>query len=337
MGMYDYLLPFQQHLLDQVDMALEEIQGGGTSQGILLIGASGTGKSHALDLIVNRHGAVRMEGYQRTTTCCRVNTTAKADANTTAAGILAQLGKPMSSSRGKADLMTLELSVQDALVAHKVHILIVEEFHNAMLSGSPHLRGQTSRLLKNLWNQSPVGAADSWAIPDRQRGDYRLLIIISGTNELKEVFAKDKELASRFSYMIESTPLNFQPDESYEAFQYVFHSLAERFGVSDMLDANDEVIVPRCLVACQSHLRVLEKLIQRTATLSRRRDCGTPLDLLTKAYDSMPDAKHPMGNPFMWDEPQMELYFERGAKAKQAAEVEHAKQESKKHSKKGRS
>ena len=41
MGMYDYLLPFQQHLLDQVDMALEEIQGGGTSQGILLIGASG--------------------------------------------------------------------------------------------------------------------------------------------------------------------------------------------------------------------------------------------------------------------------------------------------------
>lgn len=328
MGQHDYLLPFQQQLLDQVDMALEEIRAGSTSQGILLIGASGTGKSHGLDLAVTRYGAERMEGCQRITTCCRVETEAQADAKTTAAGVLTQLGRPMANK--KENLARLESSMRDALRVHRVQILIFEEFHNAMLSGSPQLRGQTSRLLKNVWNQSPAGSADSWAVPDRQRGDYRLLIIISGTAKLKEVFEQDEELASRFSFMIEASQPDFQPDASYEEFQYVFRSLAERFGLSDLLDPNDEVISPRCLVACQSHYRVLEKLFQRTATLYRRQgNQGQALELLAKAFDAMPGAKHPLGNPFRWDEKEMELYFVRAEQAKRAAEAMKAAQKPK--------
>lgn len=41
MAIYDYKLPFQQRLLDEIDMALEEIRAGGNSRGILLMGASG--------------------------------------------------------------------------------------------------------------------------------------------------------------------------------------------------------------------------------------------------------------------------------------------------------
>lgn len=46
-----YVLPFQRDLLDTVGMALEEVQEGSTSQGILLIGESGTGKTMALDML----------------------------------------------------------------------------------------------------------------------------------------------------------------------------------------------------------------------------------------------------------------------------------------------
>lgn len=86
-----------------------------------------------------------------------------------------------------------------AMRAHKVLILIFEEFHNALLSNSPLFRGQTARMLKNIWNQAPLESAGGWAIPDIHRGDYRLLIIVSGTNELRKPFDTDKELGSRLA------------------------------------------------------------------------------------------------------------------------------------------
>lgn len=294
----DFLLPFQQRLLEQIDLALEEVNAGGNSQGILLIGASGTGKSHGLDMAANLYERPQRDGYQRITPLIRVSASTKADAYTTAAGVLRQLGKPMPPTRGSASLLTLELSMQEALLAHRVRILMLEEFHNALL-GSKQLRGQTARLLKNLWNQSPQEVANDWAVPNTLRGDQRLVIVISGTNELREVFETDKELGSRFSCMVEAKSLAFFPVESLQDFRHVFRSMAKRFALS--LDANDDVIVPRFLAACEGHLRLLEKLMQRTATLSRREGGQKiTLGLLARAFDTMGGAPHPLGNPFGW-------------------------------------
>lgn len=312
MGANDFVLPFQQRLLDQVEMALEEIKAGGNSQGILLIGASGTGKSHGLDLVANRYAFEQMDGYQRITPCCRVSASTKADAYTTVAGVLTQLGKPMPNAKGNSNLMTLELSMQAALVAHRVQILIFEEFHNALLSGTPQLRGQTARLLKNQWNQSPLETAIGWAVPDIQRGDHRLVNVISGTDELREVFDKDKELGSRFGCVVEASSLNFSPPDSFKDFRYVFRSMAERFGLSDRLDADDDAIVARFLAACEAHLRVLEKLMQRTATLSRRQGVLViTLELLATAFDQIGGTTHPMGNPFRWTDEELTAHIVR--------------------------
>jgi len=309
MGMHDCILPFQQRLLDQIDMSLEEIEGGGNSQGILLIGASGTGKSHALELVVNRYGAVRMEGYQRINACCRVAAATKADAATTATSVLAQLGKPNAA---KSSLDALERSMMAALRAHKVRLLIFEEFHNALLSGAPLLRGQTARLLKNTWNQNPLESADGWAIPNQQRGDYRLAIIVSGTDELREPFKKDKELASRFGCVIETDQLAFKPAESFRDFRRVLRSLAERFNLASRLDANNDDLAARFLAACQAHLRILEKLLQRIATLSRRHPGQEiTMDLLANAYDQVAEKAHPRGNPFRWTADEVASYVTR--------------------------
>lgn len=312
MGLYDYKMPFQQRLLDEVEMALDEIRAGGNSHGILLMGASGTGKSHALDLVVGRYGAQRQEGYQRITTCCRVSSAAKADAPSTAAGVLAQLGKPVSTSSGSTKLSELELSMHAAMRAHKVLILILEEFHNALLSNSPLFRGQTARMLKNIWNQAPLESADGWAIPDTLRGDYRLLIIVSGTDALRNPFDADKELGSRFSCVIETEQPRFFPLESFKEFRLVFKSLAERYGLADSLDANDDDVVARFLIACGAHYRKLEKLLQRIATLSRRHpEQNLSLEILATAYDQVGDNSHLTGNPFRWTSEEVTAYVMR--------------------------
>ncbi len=312
MGIYDYKLPFQQRLLDEVDMALEEIWAGGNSHGILLMGASGTGKSHALDLVVGRFGAESQEGYQRIKTCCRVSSAAKADATSIAAGVLAQLGKPVSTSSGSTKLSELELSMHAAMRAHKVQILILEEFHNALLSNSPLFRGQTARMLKNIWNQAPLESAGGWAIPDTHRGDYRLLIIVSGTDELRKPFDTDKELGSRFSCVIETEQPRFFPSESLREFRLVFQSLAERYGLADRLDANDDDVASRFLIACGAHYRKLEKLLQRIATLCRRHpEQNLSLEMPASAYDQVGDNGHLIGNPFRWTSEEVTAYVMR--------------------------
>ncbi|ODS68317.1 MAG: hypothetical protein ABS38_06895 [Acidovorax sp. SCN 68-22] len=312
MGIYDYKLPFQQRLLDEVDMALEEIRAGGNSHGILLMGASGTGKSHALDLVVGRFGAESQEGYQRIKTCCRVSSAAKADAPSIAAGVLAQLGKPVSTSSGTTKLSELELSMHAAMRAHKVLILILEEFHNALLSNSPLFRGQTARMLKNIWNQAPLESAGGWAIPDTHRGDYRLLIIVSGTDELRKPFDTDKELGSRFSCVIETEQPRFFPPESLREFRLVLQSLAERYGLADHLDANNDDVASRLLIACGAHYRKLEKLLQRIATLSRRHpEQNLSLEMLATAYDQVGDNGHLIGNPFRWSSEEVTAYVKR--------------------------
>lgn len=297
----DYLLPFQERLLAQVEAALGEIAAGGNSQGIQLIGASGSGKTHGLDELVKRypHG---LDESQRLTPCCRVAVTAQGDAVSTAAAVLRQLGKPITS-KPRQSLKFLEPDMQQALLAQRVRILVFEEFHNAMLAGTPQLRGQIARFLKNLWNLHPQGSPASWATPQIGRDDHRLVVIVSGTDELLKVFEKDAELASRFGCIVRADKMAFSPPESFRSFQNVFGSLTDRFGLSDRLSPKDYSTVARCMLACGPHLRKLEKLLQRMATLARRPDAPTAIfELLGASFDEVGGATGPSINPFTLNE-----------------------------------
>lgn len=266
----DFLLPFQERLLEQVETALGEIAAGGNSQGIQLIGASGSGKTHGLDALADRYPpTIGIDGKQRITPCCRVAMAAQADAVATAASVLHQLGKPPRGG-AKPNLKLLEPDVHRGLLAHRVRILVFEEFHNALLASTPQLRGQMARFLKNLWNLHPEDSPLRWSTPEPERGDHRLVVIVSGTDELVKVFEKDAELASRFGCVVKAEQVAFFPPESFDNFRNVYSSLAARFGLSDRLSPEDYSMVARCMLACGPHLRKLEKLLQRMATLVRR-------------------------------------------------------------------
>ncbi|WP_157273615.1 TniB family NTP-binding protein [Thiobacillus denitrificans] len=293
----NYLLPFQQRLLEQVETALDEIADGGNSQGILLIGASGSGKTHGLDVLAEGYPPT-LENNQRITPCCRVAVTAQADAVATAASVLHQLGKPLQVST-RPNLKLLEPDMHRALRAHQVRILVFEEFHNALLASTPQLRGQIARFLKNLWNLHPEGSPLGWATPEPGRGDQRLVVIVSGTDELLKVFEKDAELGSRFGCVVMAEQVAFFPPVAFENFRNVYGSIAGRFGLSKRLSPEDDSTVARCMLASGPHLRKLEKLLQRMSTLASRLDgTKTDLELLAAAFDAVGGATGPSINPF---------------------------------------
>jgi hypothetical protein len=294
----NYLLPFQKRLLEQVETALDEIAAGGNSQGIQLIGASGSGKTHGLDALADGYPPT-IDFNQRITPCCRVAVTAQADAVATAASVLHQLGKPIKAS-SRPNLKLMEPDMHRALRSHRVRILVFEEFHNALLASTPQLRGQIARFLKNLWNLHPEDSPLRWSTPEPGRGDQRLVVIVSGTDELLKVFEKDAELASRFGCVVRAEQVAFFPPESFENFRNVYGSLVGRFGLSDRLLLEDDFTVARCMLACGPHLRKLEKLLQRMATLVRRPYVPkTDLGLLAAAFDAVGGATGDSSkNPF---------------------------------------
>lgn len=299
-----YLLPFQHHLIAQVNTALDEVNAGKNSHGLLLVGASGTGKTFSLDTLCEQVGERLTPStpiqYQPISPICRTSATTKADASTTAGELLRILGKPVKGS-SRTGIIQLESDLLAALVARQVKMLVFEEFNNAMLSGSPQLRGQTARLLKNIWNMRPAESSQSWAKPAPGRGDARLVIVVSGTEELLKVFEKDKELGSRFSTIIHAHTLDFSPPESFKAFRSVLHQMAELEALTDQLDVNDDAMAARMLLACNSHLRLLEKLLQRTGTLRRRSEHRNVSmnEILTKAYEEVGGVE--TDNPFLFD------------------------------------
>src|SRR5688572_10475527 len=71
-------LPAQQALIDQVQKGLLEIDAGGNSMGILLVGPSGTGKTTAIDLVSERYPPY-VDGVQRCFPCCRISAASKGD------------------------------------------------------------------------------------------------------------------------------------------------------------------------------------------------------------------------------------------------------------------
>jgi len=293
------LLPPQQRLLDQVQKALAEIDHGGSSRGILMSGPSGTGKTTAMDLVA-KLPLPRGTGPQRCVPCCRIEAKARSDTSSVAQSILEELGKPAAVTR-RLRGWELERQVHQALIACGVRILILEEFNNALLANTKHLRGQLAQFLKNLWNLHPVGDPSSWALPQPSRGDRRLVIIVSGTEEIRPVFDRDAELSSRFDIRINTTRLWFDSAKSCEQFARVFGSLVERFGLSEAIDASNASTLARSMFATQAHLRELESLLRRAATLHRA--AGAELTgeaLLAEALDDRRGPHEGRANPFRW-------------------------------------
>jgi hypothetical protein len=299
--MSDFLLPFQHKLVKAVETALYEIDRGGNSQGILLIGPPGSGKTHGLDEVARGYPP-SIDGDQPKVTCCRSLIPANAGAGATAGAAIGRLGKPDAGS----SITVLEPQLTAAMIAREVRILMFEEVHNALLAGSPNLRGQLPRLLKNIWNQPPPNASSSWAKPEPGRGDMRIVIVLSGTRELEPVFERDQELASRFLCVIRAQLPAFSPPESFRDFRYVLRSLANRFGISELVPASDDSIAARCLFGCEFHYRKLEYLLQRVATLAKTSvEPVSPIELLSIASEQVGGLKAATRNPFRWSEDEL--------------------------------
>lgn len=294
-----YRLPAQQSLLEQVQKGLREIDAGGNSRGILVAGPSGTGKTTAMDLVSSLF-LPYADGIQRCVPCCRVSAAAKSDTSSVAQSILRRLGKPLSATRNLR-ARELEAQVHAAIIACRVRIMIFEEMHNSLLATTKQLRGELSRFLKNLWNSSPDEDGISWAMPQQDRGDHRLIIIVSGTDEIRPVFDRDSELSSRYSCRINTPLLWFHPPESMRHFRAVFANLSARFGLNGGFATPDAALLSRTMFSCDAHLRRLEMLLSRAATLQSAETSNVdPTTLLSMAFEEVLQADASHENPFQW-------------------------------------
>lgn len=307
-----YVLPFQRDLLDTVGMALDEVQEGSTSQGILLIGESGTGKTMALDMLCAHveamfNTSVSASPYQQLTAVCRVESGAKADAVSILKEILSKLGKPYRAGT-RATLAQLETDAMAALSARKVRLLVLEEFHNTLLAGSRQLRGQAALLLKNIWNRVPQGSSASWVRPGSSE-DTRLVLVVSGTEELLPVFEKDAELSSRFNTMLPAPRIRLYPAADFQLFRQVARNMCRRYDIEALLDvAKDDALAVRLYFASEGHLRVLNSLLLRCRTLRKReqhKGAGA-IEILANAHSkTLPKGISEDSNPFLWSGPDL--------------------------------
>lgn len=289
MAKRNYILPHQQQLISSVELALEEIKLGGNSHGMLYIGPTGIGKTHGVDRLAERYPVYQV-GAQTIQPCLRINTQSVANASAIIAKLMSLMNRPINEKKSYA---ALEGELFKALAIRGVRLVVLEELHNALRSADAKFRGQINRFLKNIWNIPPEDSAQNWAVPDVARKDHRIIVVATGTEELLPVFHTDKELRSRFSSEIKCEAAAFFPPERFKQFRFVFRELTLRFNVDDILRPDDNALVSRCLIATEGHLRQLESLIQRSASLRRRgRQTTSALELMTLAaqdlsYDSL--------------------------------------------------
>ena len=247
-----FLLPHQSALIRQVDLALAEVALTKTSRGLLLIGPSGSGKTFMLDLLARRMPPTTTSG-QRKIRVCTVSLESSGDPASIMRAILAKLGKPQSVT-AKMRVADLEWQVIDALDACGVEILILEEFHNALLKTDSRFRGQANRLLKNLWN------ADDHT---------KRVILISGTEAIRKIFDGDDELNSRYGCRVNAASLWFDAQGRSPHFRGIAEAITNRHGVNHLIDTGNKLVLGRLLFACHGHLRRLDELCARVATLAR--------------------------------------------------------------------
>ena len=147
--------------------------------------------------------------------------------------------------------------------------------------------GVLSSLTKNM---APEDSSLGWSKPAPGRDDWRVIIVVSGTEELLPVFDKDAELSSRFSTIVRAQQLGFTPPAAFKEFRGVLKHMVAHEELTGWLVANDNDLAARIMLACNGHLRLLEKLLQRTATLwtkaGKNRDLP-PLALLAQAFPAI--------------------------------------------------
>lgn len=297
--MSDYQLPFQAQLVDRAALAVSEVAAGGESQGILLIGPSGVGKTHALDLLAQRYAA-STAGAQRVTPCVRLQMSAKTSAASTSRAILLQLHRPLPARRPPDNHEAL---AHDALRAQDTRLVIGEKYHNAMLADTSGMRKQNADYLKNLWNLPPSTSPHGWSGRAVDSSRHSLVIVASGIDALLRAFLSDSELRSRFGTVIEAPQVGLYPPERFRDFRFVLRSMTERHGLGDLISANDSVLATQLLIACESHLRVLSSLLERTATLAKVRGVASGASpLLAEAYLQRAMSSAATTNPFEMSE-----------------------------------
>lgn len=296
-----FLLPHQAELIRQVDLAFAEVATTKSSRGILLIGPSGSGKTFLLELLERRRPSVKAAG-QRKVPVCVVTLGSTSDPTSIMRRILSVLGKPESVTAG-IKVADLEWQVLDAMDACGVEILVLEEFHNALLKTDAKLRGQANRLLKNLWNADKRG---------------KRVILISGTDEIIPVFDGDDELNSRFGCRVHATSLWFDANGRSPHFRTIADVIVNRHGVQHLIDTKDKLTLARLLCACRGHLRRLDELCARVATLSRERsEPANGVDVWAVAYSQVVARSLESGNPFSMPEEDLrrQIFAERRAAA----------------------
>lgn len=300
--MTDYFRPFQKQLVDQVLMAQAEVSETGVSKGILLIGDSGVGKTHAFDYLSQLFPR-KTEGNQLITPAVRVSLKALANASSISKSALLQLGRPLST-KSKMPADELEGVLHDALRAQRTSLVLLEEFHNGLLAGAAAIRTQNRHFLKNLWNMHDPKSPVAWVSSSNGVKPWGVVVVVSATIELLKPLAEDKELKSRFSSVIEAPSLALFPATLLDEFRRVLKTMLKRYGLTERASVNDRNFVAQVFFATNGHLRNLNDLLQRGATLSKKADAPSSMSvLLASAFEHIGGGYvNDDQNPFNWTE-----------------------------------
>lgn len=296
--MTEYLRPFQKELEEQVQMARMEVAETGVSKGIVLIGGSGTGKTHAFDYLSGLFSNSN-EGHQVTTPCIRVSLKTSPDAISVSKSALSQLGRPTKS---KTTLDELEELLHDAIRTRKTSVVMLEEYHNALLANESAIRTKNRRFLKNLWNLHNPKSNSSFVSERNGEMPRGIVLVLSATEELLKPLKEDVELQSRFTSYIFAPELALFPPALLDEYRHVLKFMLKRYGLSEKISVNDREFVAKTFFASNGHLRQLNDLIQRARTLSRKYDTSkTIVELLSTAFDQVgAGEKDRTKNPFTW-------------------------------------
>jgi hypothetical protein len=291
------LLPFQKALQKQVRSAVSEVEAGANSKGILLIGGSGTGKTYAIDTVVSMYPP-DFTHDQPISSVVRIATKADSDNISIAKSGLRQLGRTFRPNE-KIKSSDIETLLHDALLARKTVIFILEEFHNALLKQTAQLRGKNEEFLKNLWNFFSQDSTSCWASSMPGAEHLKLVILVSGTESLLNVFPPHSELASRFGSVVMAKRLSMFPQSDFKYFREILLSFSERFDLVDIVNADDSDLAARLFLANQGHLRELESLFERVRTLRKKKSDDSTLALFGRAYQEVSTEQAKLVNPFL--------------------------------------
>jgi energy-coupling factor transporter ATP-binding protein EcfA2 len=292
--MTDYLRPYQARFIEQVALALDEVHLTGHSRGIVLIGESGVGKTYLFDKLAQIY-APRSEGSRHIVPSFRLSVGSKANADSHVRTILAQLRRPAWNLKGDRLWDTL----RQAVLGTEAYVGLLEEFHNGILKATPAVSKQNSEFLKDVWNLHDPNNPRTWASPLTGEKPRGVLLVISGTPALEAPLFSDSELGSRFNIVIRAERPSLFPESAQQDFQSLVKALRDRFGLPKDISPNDAELLARLFFATSAHLRLLQALFVRTASLLRRKTSLTTRGALAEAYAQViPPSPDGEPNPF---------------------------------------